>query len=237
MSEINIANSAGRDALVGTISVTSSKRIRWLDEKGRQASSARILKSPIECDGEALVRTHGSLADLGKALLSGDPEIDFERTGKILQDTSRVYIDDEQKVVHKVQFFESIFNPDGSPRERRPQKALEPNLNSPTPLRWSGVFIKKADACRRFVFSGKVQLQHVNGLTYDFLFGMAKELEEKASLLLLGAGPKSKEPLILRRAGTPYRGFLEGKTQGALYNLTLHFSNLELKAPAVEKPS
>jgi hypothetical protein len=76
-----------------------------------------------------------------------------------------------------------------------------------------------------------VQLHHINGLTYDFLFGMAKELEAKNALMLLGAGPKSNQPLILRRGSTPYRGFLEGRTQGDKYCLILHFSNLELKAP------
>jgi hypothetical protein len=96
------------------------------------------------------------------------------------------------------------------------------------------VFIKKADACRKFVFVSKVQLHHINGLTYDFLFGMAKELEDKDSLMLLGAGTKSNQPLILRRGGTPYRGFLEGRTDGDKYCLILHFSNLELKAPPEE---
>ena len=51
------------------------------------------------------------------------------------------------------------------------------------------------------------------------------------SVMLLGAGPKSNQPLILRRGSTPYRGFLEGRTQGDKYCLILHFSNLELKAP------
>jgi hypothetical protein len=66
---------------------------------------------------------------------------------------------------------------------------------------------------------------------------MAKELEEKDSLMLLGAGPKSNQPLILRRGGSPYRGFLEGRTQGDKYCLVLHFSNLELKAPPKESSS
>ena len=91
--------------------------------------------------------------------------------------------------------------------------------------------IKKEEACRKFVFSNKVQLMHINGLTYDFLFNMAKELAEKESLMLLGAGAKSNQPLILRRGGTPYRGFLEGRVDGEKYCLILHLSNLELKAP------
>ena len=51
--------------------------------------------------------------------------------------------------------------------------------------------------------------------------------------MLLGAGPKSNQPLILRRGGTPYRGFLEGRIQDDKYYLVLHFSNLELRVPKV----
>ncbi len=58
-----------------------------------------------------------------------------------------------------------------------------------TPLRWSGKLIAKEEAIRKFVFSTKVQLKHINGLTYDFLFAMAKELEDKKSLMLLGPVP------------------------------------------------
>jgi hypothetical protein len=134
--------------------------------------------------------------------------------------------------VHKVQFWEIVRNPDGSERERRPRKLRDTNIAGELPLKWSGVFIKKEDACRKFVFSGKVQLHHINGLTYDFLFGMAQELEKQDSLMLLGAGPKNNQPLILRRGGSPYRGFLEGRTEGDKYALILHFSNLELKTPA-----
>ena len=76
-------------------------------------------------------------------------------------------------------------------------------------------------------------LHHTNGLTYDFLFKMAQELEAKNSLMLLGAGPKSNQPLIIRRGGSPYRGFLEGRTKGDQYLLVLHFSDMELKAPVV----
>ena len=77
-----------------------------------------------------------------------------------------------------------------------------------------------------------MQLSHINGLTYDFLYGMARDLENKNSLMLVGAGPKNNQPLILRRGGSPYRGFLEGRTEGDKYCLILHLSNMELKKPA-----
>ena len=64
---------------------------------------------------------------------------------------------------------------------------------------------------------------------------MAKELEDKNSLMLIGAGPKANQPLVLRRGSLPQRGFLEGRTSGDKYLLVLHLSNLELKAVDVVK--
>lgn len=233
MGEINITNSAGRDAVVVTESVSSVQKVRWLDAQGRQAANVRLLKASIDHDIGALLDTCGSVNQVSQALIDGDPEIDLENTGRMLRETSRVYVNPKREIVHKMQFWEIVRNPDGSVRERRPRKVLDTNLAGETPLRWSGMLIKKEEAVRKFVFSNKVQLHHINGLTFDFLYQMAKELEEKNCLLLLGAGPKSKEPLILRRGGTPHRGFLEGRTQGKEYCLILHFSNMELKAPAV----
>ena len=53
--------------------------------------------------------------------------------------------------------------------------------------------------------------------------------------MLLGAGPKGNQPLILRRGSVPYRGFLEGRIEGDKYCLLLHLSNLELKQPEGDK--
>ncbi|HEV3004045.1 MAG TPA: hypothetical protein VGX78_06260, partial [Pirellulales bacterium] len=167
MPEINIANSAGRDALVALESVRSPLKVRWIDEQGRQIQSARLLKGPIDRDIDALVARYGELPKVGRALLEGDPEVDLEQTGRLLRNTSRVYIDADRQVVHKVQFWEVVRNPDGSQRERRPRRVLDPNLAGEQPLRWSGVYIRREQACRRFVFSSKVQLRHTNGLTYD----------------------------------------------------------------------
>jgi hypothetical protein len=236
MGEINIANSAGRDARVITESVRATLRVRWVDDQGRQAAAVRVVKAPIERDASALARQLGSMGDVSRALVEGDPEIALEQVGRYLRDTSRVYVDPDGQIVHKVRFWEIVRNPDGSERERRPRKVLDTNVAGEVPLRWSGKFIKKEEACRKYVFSGKVQLHHINGLTYDFLFAMAKELEQRDSLMLMGAGPKANQPLILKRGGTPYRGFLEGRTQGDKYCLILHFSNLELKAPEETAP-
>ncbi len=235
MGQINIANSAGRDALVTAESLGTALKVRWCDERGRQANSVRLLKAPIERDTASLQSQFGDLSNVAKALIENDPEIDLENTGRYLRETTRVYVGPDRAIVHRAEFWEVIRNPDGTERERRPRKLLDANVAGELPLLWSGKFIPKDEACRRFVFSGKMQLQHINGLTYDFLYAMAKELEAKNSLMLLGAGPKSNQPLVLRRGSLPQRGFLEGRTNGDKYLLVLHLSNLELKAVDVAK--
>ena len=231
MPEINLSNSAGRDAVISSESVTPQSQVRWLDSGSRQARSVRLVKSTSGYDLNALMSTHGDLAGISKALVEGDPEIDLENVGRFLTDTSRVYVDKDFGIVRNIRFLEVVKNPDGTVRDERPRKLADTNVSTDTPLRWSGVFIPKDQAVRKFVFSGKVQLHHVNGLTFDFLYEMAKDLEERNCLMLLGAGPKSNQPLVLRRGSTPYRGFLEGRTEGDRYSLLLHFSNLELKLP------
>jgi hypothetical protein len=224
-----MANSKGRDAVVGSQSVIKPLKVRWMDEKGRQAAGARVIKGDLSHDVAALESKAGGREKIAQTLVAGDPEVDMETFGSMMRETSRVFVDPDGKIVHKVQQFEVVRNPDGTERERRPRKVTKPNATDETPLKWTGKLIKKTEIYNKFVFVGKRQIVHVNGLTYDFLFNMAKELEASESLMLVGAGPKGNQPLVLTRGGQQYRGFLEGRTQGDKYCLILHLSNMELK--------
>jgi hypothetical protein len=236
MGSINLSNSKNRDAIVYTSSVSTHLRVRWLDEKGRPTGNVRVIRATLDRDLDPLLaKAGGDLAAVGAALTAGDPEVDLERVGGYLRDTSRVYVSPDQKIVHAVAEWDVLKNPDGSLKDRRPHKAALPNVATETPLRWSGKLLKKSEVWNKYVFAAKLQVVHVNGLTFDFLYEMAKELELKESLLLVGAGPKSGQPLCFRRGGTPYRGFLEGRVQGDSYCLILHLSNMELRAPAVSE--
>jgi hypothetical protein len=238
MGSINLSNSKGRDAMVATVPVRRARRVRYLDSQQRQASTCGVLKSTITCDIDALLKQAGGALDaVAQKLIQSDAEVDVENVGRFLKETRRVFVDQDGKVVHKIKQFEIIRNPDGSERERRPRKVGQPNTATELPLKWSGKLMKKSEVFNRFVFSGKQQIVHINGLTYDFLFGIAKELEEQQSLMFIGAGAKGTSPLIFTRGGQQYRGFLEGRTQGEAYLLVLHLSNMELKAPPkVEAP-
>lgn len=231
MPEINISNSSQRDAVVNMESVTAPLRVRWVDAKARQAVNVRLLKSTLDHDLGSLEKQFGDRDAVSQALIDGDPEINLELTGMALGGTSRVFVDKGGEIVHRVQQFEIVRDPAGNEKDRRPRTVMPQNVSNELPLRWTGKFLKRSDVIRKFVFASKMQLTHVNGLTYDFLFAMASDLEQRESMMLLGAGPKSNQPLILRRGSVPYRGFLEGRTQGDRYILLLHLSNLELKSP------
>lgn len=232
MSAFNLANTKGRDAVVQAQSVRRTVRVRWLDTDMRQSQPARLLRSTLAHDIDALHQDGGDWEELARRLIEGDPEVDPESFGKFLRDTSRVFVNAQGQIVHRVRQEEVIRNADGTVRERRPRQVTRANINSPEPIRLSGRLMKKSEVYNRFVFAGKRQIVHVNGLTYDFLFAIAKELDETGSLMVVGSGARGTDPIIFSRGGTPYRGFLEGRVSGEQYCLILHLSNMELKAPA-----
>ena len=125
---------------------------------------------------------------------------------------------------------EHVFLADGTPKEVRPESTTTANIAlEGVPLRWTGKLIPKVKAMRMFMFKKSYQVQHVNGLTFDFLYDMAKKLHEANAMMLLGAGAKGVEPLVMANGGTPYRAFLEGRVEGDRYALILRLTNLELK--------
>lgn len=227
---INISNAKNRDAVVAMEGLTPKPGVRYLDAEGRPIATRRLLKSDVSHDLAQLMKKRKKLESVSKALIKEDPEIDIEHFGMFLSETSRVYVS-ARGIVHVVEEFEVIHNPDGTVRERRPRQKEPQNINTDVPLRWTGKYIKKDEAIRRFVFNGKKQLVHVNGLTFDFLYAMARDLDKRSSLLLVRAGEKGDKPIIMNRGGKAYNAFLEGRVKGDSYCLILHLSNLELKKP------
>jgi hypothetical protein len=227
---INISNPKGRDAVVAAEAMMPGRAVRYQDKKGRPVSTRKLLKTDVEHDLPVLLKKSKKLEKVANDLIKGDPEIDVEKFGMFLTDLSRVYVT-KKGIIHLVEEIEVIYKPDGTVRERRPRKKLTQNMNSEFPMRWTGKFIKKDEAAHRFVFTNKKQLVHINGLTFDFLYDMAKELQKKDALLLVRGGEKGSEPLVMNRGGLPYNAFLEGRVKGDAYCLVLHLSNMELKKP------
>lgn len=231
MPNINLTDSRKRDAVVKAESVRITDPVRYVGPKGGRAYTRRVLKATVDHDYDTLLEQAGSPEKLGQALVDGDPEIDIERFGISLWNLSRVYTDPEDALVFRIEQFEVVRGPFGRVKDRRPRERDEANVDADVPLKWTGTMLPKAEAYRKFVFSSKLQIVHVNGLTFDFLYGMAEELHKAKSVMLLGGGRSGKQPLVFRRGSTPYRGFLEGRVSGDQYILLLHLSNMELKPP------
>lgn len=231
MYSIHLTNSKKRDATLGFEAKPTRKRVFQVLGDGSPKHNVKILRATPQTDLTHLVTQYDDLEALGQAIIESDVEIDLERSGKIIDGLKKIYVDEANRIVFNVSLIEIVHDKDGIEKQRRPYVPKTANIAAQaSPLIWSGKMIPKADAAKKFVFSKHYQIKHVNGLTYDYLYDMAKELDQKNGLMFVGAGPKGNEPLIVTAGGTPYRGFLEGRIQGDKYMLILHLTQLELKA-------
>ena len=229
MTSIHITNAKGRDATVGLSTVKASPAPK-MGLPGAAVVFRRYVAATEPGTDAALKAALGD--DYAKQLIEGDPEVDIERVGMLVEQTQTVFLDGDGKVMYAdPKFIELVLNPDGTEKERRDPVDAVANVNAELPVRWTGRKVPIKDAVRRFSFRRALQLQHVDGLTFDYLYEMAKELEDAKSLMLVGTGEKGTGALIFQANGRQYRGFLEGKTKGKSYSLKLHLSDMELKKP------
>lgn len=228
MKVINIADDKQRNSRVALDNKRREQYVRKVDTQKQDVESVRIVRGSLETDFASLTRDM-SPEDLSKKLIEGDPELDLELFGKRIEGTVRIYLNSDNQPAGAVQLKERVYSAAGVLTEERNMREVQANINTELPLKWSGRLMPKAECVKKFAFTNAYQIKHVDGLTFDFLFNMAKELEEKQSLLFLGAGKKNNEPLILSRNGKQYRAFLEGRTRDKGYQLIMHLTNLELK--------
>ena len=227
MRTIHFADAGGRDSHVAFVTVKPpSPPLRVAG--GKLVAMRRFILAGDGNTHDALAARHG--VDYGAALIDGDPEVDLELTGRPITSTSVVYLDGDGDVLRMApEIVEAIYGPDGTEKERRPPQDKLANVDIETPLRFTKNRLKRADAVRRFAFSRTVQLWHTDGLTYDFLHGLAKSLDDADEMVLLGGGETGRDPIVFQMNGLPWRGFLDGRVEGPKYQLLLRLSNLELK--------
>lgn len=226
---INISNEKDRNSEIIFENTPNKQVVFYETDEKETAKSKKIIKGVAKHSIESLLKEHGDPDKLADALIESDPELDMEVTGQFLTASTRVFVNQDQKVVFRIKSKEFVFLPDGTLKEEREPKQLPPNVCIEAPLKWSGKFFPKKDVFSKFIFARKYQLKHTSGLTYDFLFDIAKKLDEKKSLMLIGSGAKGMGPLVFQEGGKPFRGFLEGRVENDKYLLLLHLSNLELK--------
>jgi hypothetical protein len=238
---IKLANQKNRDAEVTFKSLNPKPKIKMVMENGEKVVNKRVVKSTSEKSLESLFLKYDEkpqegvdfqkqlAAKLSEDLINSDPELDINLHGKFISEVSRVYINEDQKPVFRVKKVEKIFSPKAELKQEREPKYNESNIADEGTVNWTGKMMPKSKVYNKLVFNRKYQIRHINGLTYDFLFEMAKELSDKESLMMLGGGASGKEPLVMNDGGKHYRAFLEGRIKGDKYCLILHLTDQELK--------
>ena len=236
---IKLSNEKNRDAEVTYRSLNPKASISLGVNAPGDVINKRVLKSTSTTDFSTLIKDfkvdNKEDEELQKSILlseqiiKDDPEIDFEMGGKYISGLQRVYVNEQQKPVFKVKKTEKIFSPTAVLKEEREPKYNESNILDQI-VKWTGKMMPKSKVYNKLVFNKKYQIKHINGLTYDFLFDMAKQLSDKDSLMMLGGGESGKEPLVMNDGGKPYRSFLEGRVQDDKYCLILHLTDQELKS-------
>ena len=233
MLTIHLENE-GRSARVGLSAPPAEKVMAPLE----QVTNAGKIKRIQALNGQ------NSLPTMNAAqLMEGDPELDLQTAGRLMRDATAVYLDttgSQPIIATDFKEVEVVYSIDGQEKERRARVFRTANVDTTVPLK----IVRRmaaAECLTRFVFRGMQQLVHTDGLTFDFLHGLARSLQESKSMALVGAGPKGAGPVVLRDGGTPFRAFLFGEVEGsgeqARYRLLLLLSDQELKRPAAPAPA
>jgi hypothetical protein len=230
--KIHISNATNRDATVVATS-TPAKEKTIPSKGGKPVSFQRYVAAGEGKLHESLAKTFGDA--YSQQLIESDPEIDIEMVGRTIDGTNTLLLDiDNQPLYCAPEIREIIYGPDGKEVERRTPVEIAPNVNEDVPVKWTGKLIPRTELLRKYGIKRTMQLRHVDGVTYDFLYAIAKDLDEKDSVMLLAGGEGGKGPLVLQSNGSPYRGFLDGRIQGDKFLLLLHLSAMELKKPVAK---
>ena len=245
---IHFVDDQQRDAEVTFTSLNPKPKVRLVLPNGSEPVNFRVIKGTADTAVEALcdrlvgpAKPKKDAADLMRVieladhLIKGDPEVDVELHGKFISDSARVFVDQESKPVFHLKQREQIFDAQGELVEERTPKVFLANISETDMVRWSGKMIPKKDLAKQVLFTKKYQVKHINGLTFSFLYDLAKTLDEKQALMPVGTGSKGNQPLVMSDGGKPYRAFLEGRVRGEAYCLLMHLTDQELKAPKENK--
>lgn len=173
--------------------------------------------------------------------IENDKDIELELTGKRVGRTSSILLTDENELCYNFSEYEIKKDRKGKIVpcevcgeiycEHRIKKQIYSNINDDEkPIKWIKKYmIDKREALKIWSFDRSYQIVHTNGLTYDFLYKIAKSLHDSNKVVFI-APIVEKEPqkLVIRTGQHPFYGWLEGRIQGDEYALILHGTTFRL---------
>jgi len=234
LRKIRLADYRGREATVLLVPRRRLPVSSYTDSPGAPVKFTRVMKSTETTSYDALLSLYEDPETLAQALIDGDPEIDIQAAGREAGPCDRVHVGTDGKPLYSARMVEIVHDREGNEISRREPVRVSSNLVPHTPPHWSGKLTAKSEAARQYALTRVYQVRHGNSLEFDFLFGLAKYLQDRDALVLVGSGPMGTGPLILERNGSPMKGFLEGRVKGETYLLALHLASFDLKTPEVQ---
>ena len=171
---------------------------------------------------------------LFKNIRDSDPDVDIELTGRFIKKTRRITVNEDFVPVYNYMMYDILSLPDGTKKERL-HKHTKGNIMDKIPVRISQELYDPIEIMLSYIFRRNLYITHNNGLTFKFLYDLAKKLSDLHKFARVDTyDPKTKKraPLTLYDGGRKFpRAFLEGRVKGKSYCLILHLSDQELKIP------
>jgi len=190
-----------------------------------------------------------------QGILNTDSEIDMELAGKFIKKTSRIRVNEKYEPVYSYQLklvkYKYKMNEKGKKKltptgEEKEFSKVEANINVETPLVITDQLFDPKELLLKYIFHKTLQINHIDGLTFQFLSKYAQGLAEKgkfAKIIAINPETKKSSPLILKANSRPYpAGFLEGRfrlidttkpntVENQEYILLLHLTDRSIKVP------
>jgi hypothetical protein len=179
---------------------------------------------------EVILQQKNLLENLKKA----DAEINLNEIGKFVNQTAYITVNDDFKPVYDFTLVDVIKKPNGTIKERPHQKILG-NIRGEIPVIITEKLYDPKDLLFNYIFRKSYYITHYDGVTFKFLFDIAKWLSIEKKFVEVEAfnfKTKKRDALVLVDGGRKYpRAFLEGIVKGNSYCLLLYLSDQELKLP------
>jgi hypothetical protein len=166
-------------------------------------------------------------------LISLDTEVNLSSLGKFTDNATRAYLDSKGGAEGNFQKVQVKQAPNGTELSRKVlQGKAACNINQDVNPVSTIKDVPYTAFISKYTIRRTYQLAHTDGVSFGFLYDLARRLHETKSVALLGYGPK-RAPLIFVEGGTPYRCALFGEIVGDTYKLLILISGQELKTPTL----
>ena len=221
------------DAELGLVPTHRHKKRIRRTPNGDEVNRQRYIVLDVNKRNEVLSEEENVIQKLKEL----DDDIDIELAGKYIKSTTRIVVNEDFKPVYNYMKHDILIKTDGSLKERPHQLTLG-NANQSIPVRITNELIEPKDCIMKYFFRKSYFITHTNGLTFKFLYDIAKKLFESGKFARVDAfhpETKKRQPLVLYDNGRKFpRAYLEGKIKGSSYCLILHLSDQELKVPETQ---